>query len=147
MADDGDLLPTEVGSGAPEDDAGAAGAGGAGGAVAATDVTATVPNDAELAWLDGPIEDAVSAVEALGGAVQPVRGVVVADSHGLCLAARGDGASASAGRVASLAQRASSLGGSGEEPVVAIETDTTTVLIRRTGGVSVAVYTPPRTAE
>jgi len=65
-------------------------------------------------------------------------GMVVVDNRGLCIATEGEGDPASAGVIFNLASQASSLE-QGEEPVLQIQTETHSYLIKKEEKVTVAI--------
>lgn len=70
-----------------------------------------------------------------------VSGVVCADSHGLCLGARGKASAASSGMILALADRAAMLEPGSPDPVILLETDNSSqCLIHRNNGITLAVY-------
>mmetsp|Transcript_32724 Transcript_32724/g.91088 ORF Transcript_32724/g.91088 Transcript_32724/m.91088 type:complete len:117 (+) Transcript_32724:78-428(+) len=82
-------------------------------------------------------------LEAVSASEDGCVGAVVCDEHGLCLGARGTGSSTVSGAVTALARSAATLAGdrhSGDVPVVTIETDASTIVVRQISGHTVALY-------
>jgi len=69
-----------------------------------------------------------------------VTGVLCVDSDGLCLAAQGSASQTSSGLVAAVASQAAGLRPNTSAPVVVLETDSGTTLIKSHSGTTVAVY-------
>jgi len=69
-----------------------------------------------------------------------VTGVLCVDSDGLCVAAHGSASKTSSGLVAAVASQAAGLRPNAPAPVVVLETDVGTTLIKSHSGTTVAVY-------
>jgi len=69
-----------------------------------------------------------------------VTGVLCVDSDGLCVAAHGSASQTSSGLVAAVASQAAGLRPNALAPVVVLETDGGTTLIKSHTGTTVAVY-------
>ncbi|XP_033745868.1 ragulator complex protein LAMTOR5 homolog [Pecten maximus] len=72
-----------------------------------------------------------------------VAGVLCADEHGLCLSSKGIAKMEAAGQLASLARQAQQLHPLNPGPVIAIEAEGGTVLIKNESDVTMAVYKSP----
>jgi len=73
--------------------------------------------------------------------LQPsVTGVLCVDADGLCVAAQGSASKASSGLMSAIASQAASLRPDAPAPVVVLESDSTTTLIKSHSGTTVAVY-------
>jgi len=68
-----------------------------------------------------------------------ISGMVVVDNRGLCIAAEGDGDPASAGVIFSLACQAAKIEQDREDPVVQIQTEKHSYLIKKEENVTVAI--------
>ncbi|XP_069101401.1 ragulator complex protein LAMTOR5 homolog [Argopecten irradians] len=75
--------------------------------------------------------------------VPGVAGVLCADEHGLCLSSKGIAKKETAGQLASLARQAQQLHPVNPSPVIAIEADGGTVLIKSESDITMAVYKSP----
>jgi len=69
-----------------------------------------------------------------------VTGVLCVDSDGLCVAANGSVSKTSSGLIAAMASQAAGLRPNAPAPVVVLETDAGTTLIKSHSGTTVAVY-------
>jgi len=69
-----------------------------------------------------------------------VNGVLCIDSDGLCVAAHGSASKTSSGLVAAVASQAAGLRPNAPAPVVVLETDAGTTLIKSHSGTTVAIY-------
>ena len=69
-----------------------------------------------------------------------VTGVLCVDADGLCVAAHGSASKTSSGLVSALASQAASLRPDAPAPVVVLESDATTTLIKSHSGTTVAVF-------
>jgi len=69
-----------------------------------------------------------------------VTGVLCVDSDGLCVAAHGSASKTSSGLVSVLASQAAALRPDAPTPVIVLESDAATTLIKSHSGTTVAVY-------
>jgi len=69
-----------------------------------------------------------------------VTGVLCVDSDGLCVAAHGSASKTSSGLVAAVASQAAGLRPDAPAPVIVLESDAMTTLIKSHAGTTVAVY-------
>ena len=70
-----------------------------------------------------------------------VAGVLCADENGLCLAAKGIAEKSAAGNIASIAKQAAQLHpNSSSHPVICIESETGSVLIKSQDDITMAIY-------
>jgi predicted regulator of Ras-like GTPase activity (Roadblock/LC7/MglB family) len=91
--------------------------------------------------MDSQLEEALSSLGTQNGVI----GSLCADKNGLCLLAHGSAPPAAAGLLASLATRAKQLSKDKEDPVaVCLETESSTVLIRKEGDITLAIYKIPQ---
>ena len=69
-----------------------------------------------------------------------VTGVLCVDSDGLCVAAQGSASKTSSGLVAAVASQAAALRPNAPAPVVVLESDVGTTLVKSHSGTTVAIY-------
>jgi len=80
-----------------------------------------------------------SEVDAELNGVSNICGMVVVDNRGLCIATEGEGDPASAGLIFSLASQAAKVEQGGVDPVIQIQTENHTYLIKKEEKVTVAI--------
>lgn len=76
-----------------------------------------------------------------------VTGILCVDSGGLCVAAHGSASKTSSGLVSALASQAAALRPDAPAPVIVLESDAATTLIKSHSGTTVAVFKSPATAN
>lgn len=72
-----------------------------------------------------------------------VAGVLCTDGHGLCLGAKGIATREAAGHIANIAESAARLNPNSASPVIAIEADGGSILIKKEDNVTMAIYKSP----
>ncbi|XP_065164221.1 ragulator complex protein LAMTOR5 [Atheta coriaria] len=73
-------------------------------------------------------------------AVPQVLGCIFADHQGLCLGAKGNASTESAGILGAIAEQASKLEPHNRAPVITLESDNKICIIQRSGTITGAVY-------
>ncbi|KAH3827962.1 ragulator complex protein LAMTOR5-like isoform X2 [Dreissena polymorpha] len=72
-----------------------------------------------------------------------IAGVLCTDEHGLCLGAKGNVNKDAAGHIASIAESAARLNPNMPAPVICIETEGGSILIKKEDKITMAIYKQP----
>eukprot|EP01118_Nematostelium_gracile_P000291 TRINITY_DN10287_c0_g1_i1.p1 TRINITY_DN10287_c0_g1~~TRINITY_DN10287_c0_g1_i1.p1 ORF type:complete len:102 (-),score=19.40 TRINITY_DN10287_c0_g1_i1:69-341(-) len=90
--------------------------------------------------MDSELEKTLQSINSQNG----VLGTLCADVNGLCLMALGSAPSQAAGSLTAIINRAKSLSPNEEPQVVVLETESSTVLIRKEGDITLGVFKIPQ---
>ncbi|WAR25722.1 LTOR5-like protein [Mya arenaria] len=72
-----------------------------------------------------------------------IAGVICTDEHGLCLGAKGVATRETSGHIANIAESAARLNPNLPPPVIAIESEGGSILIKKEGTITMGIYKSP----